>query len=258
MTPGESVAVRLEFTLNMRSGILILALWVATALSAQTVHQPTPIPQPAGASVVFHFDWEQGRPWVKYTITVDDAGTTHFHGVGNAVESGDGDAYSLDFRMSDANRQKIFELAKQADYFRENLEAKAKNVAKTGQKTLEFHGKAGESGPPLDTSATYNYSANPNIQELTRIFQAVASTVDFGRKLAFDIRFDKLGLDARLQSLKEMQAAHFVEEVQAIEPILQKISTDSSVMHLSRVAAKQLLNSIGTTAPPPPATESHP
>ncbi len=193
----------------------------ALAASGQTVHQVTPEPQPGGASVVFKFDWNQGRPWVNYTISVDDAGGTSFHGTGNPIESGNADDFSQDFTMSDANRQKIFDLAKKTDYFRGNLEARKKNIAQTGQKTLQYHASGAGT-----TSATYNYSPDANVQELTRIFQAIALTIDFGRKLAFDYRFNKLGIDARLHSLQDMQDSHYVEELQAIEPILQKIAAD--------------------------------
>jgi len=216
----------------------------ALAASGQTFHELEPAPQPTGNYVVFKFDWDQGRPWVSYTISVDEAGNARFQGKGNPAEGGEGDDYSQDFSMSAANRQKIFDLAKKADYFQGNLEAKQKNIARTGQKTLEYHANGGKT-----TSASYNYSPDPNVIELTRIFQAIGLTVDFGRKLAFDYRFNKLGIDASLHSLQDMQASHFVEELQAIEPILQKIAADPSMMHINRVAAKQMLKSIGPTLP---------
>lgn len=232
--------------------ILQAAFLGAVAAAGQTVYEVKPVPQPTGNYVVFKFDWDQGRPWAKYAITVDDAGNTTFQGRGNSAESGDGDDYSQDFSMSAANREKIFDLAKKADYFKGNLEAKQKNIARTGEKTLEYHASGAGT-----TSATYNYSPDPNVAELTRIFQAIAMTVDFGRKLAFDYRFNKLGIDARLHSLQDMQASHFVEELQAIEPILQKIAADPGMMHINRLAAKQLLKSIGPT-PPPGAPASQP
>ena len=203
------------------------------------------MPEPTGSYVAFKFDWDQGRPWVRCTISVDEAGNTRFHGIGNPMEDGDGDDYSLGFTMSGLNRQKIFDLSKKVGYFQGNLEARQKNVAQTGTKTLEYH----RSGAGT-TSATYNYSPDPNVAELTRIFQAIAMTIDFGRKLAFDYRFNKLGIDARLHSLQDLQASHYVEELQAIEPILQKIAADPNMMHINRLAARQLLKSIGTTLPP--------
>ena len=217
----------------------------AVAAAGQTVHEVTPVPQPTGSSVAFKFAWDQGHPWVKYTISVDDAGNTRFQGTGNPTEGGDGDDFSQNFTMSAANRQRIFDLAKKADYFQGTLEGRQKNIAQTGQKTLEYHAHGAAT-----TSATYNFSPDPNVVELTRIFQSMAMTIDFGRKLAFDYRFNKLGLDARLHSLQDMQASHYVEELQAIEPILQKIAADPNIMHINRVAARQLLKSIGPALPP--------
>jgi hypothetical protein len=225
--------------------VLITALLCPLAAAAQTLHQPVAVPQPTGSYIVFKFDWNQGMPWLRYTLTVDDAGNTHFDGVGSPSENGENDSFTQDFRMSDANRQKIFDLARKADYFRGTLEAKQKNIAKTGEKTLEYHGKSEDGALAPARSATYNFSTNNDVQELTRIFQAVAATLDFGRKLAYQYKFDKLGMDARLQSLKDLQASHYVEELQAIEPILQKIAGDPNMMHINRVTAKQLLNSVG-------------
>ncbi len=229
---------------------IVVSLLATAGISAQVVHQLVPVPPPSGSYVAFKFEWNQGRPWLTYTITVDDAGKAHFEGVGSPIESGDSDTFSQDFTVSDGNRQKIFDLAKKANFFQGELEAKQKNIAKTGQKTLEFHGTSPGGGAAVQSSAIYNYSSNADVQELTRFFQAVAMTVDFGRKLAFQYRYDKLGLDARLYSLQEMQASHFAEELQAIEPILQKIANDPNMMHINRVTAKQLLKSIGPTLPP--------
>lgn len=233
----------MQFT-GRKYAIFITAFLCSLGAAAQVVHEVTAVPQPTGAYVAFKFDWDQGHPWVKYTISVDDAGNAHFEGVGSLAESGDGDSFSQDFTMTDANRQKIFELARKTDYFQGNFEAKHNNIAKTGEKTLEYHGK-GEGGQAVSHSSTYNYSPNNDIQELTRLFQSIALTLDYGRKLAFQYRFDKLGMDDRLKSLQDMQASHFVEELQAIEPILQKIAADPNLMNIARVTAKQLLNSAG-------------
>ena len=224
--------------------VATLGFLLAVNSAAQVVHEVTPVPQPAGSYVVFKFDWEQGHPWLRYSIAVDDAGNTRFEGVGNPVDSGESDAFSQEFTMTDANRQKIFELARKLEYFQGNFEAKQKNIAKTGQKTLEYHGRAAGDGQTIDHSATYNYSPNADVQELTRIFQSIANTLDYGRKLGFQYRFDKLGIDARLKELQDLQSSHFVEELQAIEPILQKIAADPNIMHINRMTAKQLLKSL--------------
>jgi hypothetical protein len=223
----------------------VFVLLGALGSGAQVVHELVPAPQPTGSYVAFKFDWDQGLPWVRYTITVDDAGNAHFEGAGNPSESGEGDSFSQDFTMTESNRQKVFELAKKLDYFQGNFETKQKNIAQTGQKTLEYHGTTAGGGQRTVHASTYNFSPNSDVQELTRLFQAIAATVDYGRKLEFQYRFDKLGMDARLQSLQDARATHFVEELQAIEPILQKIAADPNMMHINRMAAKQLLKTLG-------------
>lgn len=227
-----------------------IALWLLLAIL------PAGAQQPASAgnqpTVTFKLSWPQGRPWTDYTITVAENGATHFSGTGNPADSGDGDAFQQDFTMTDANRQKIFELAKAANYFDGQFETKQKNVAQTGKKTLEYHDGS------VNNSATFNYSTNVNVQQLTKLFQSIASTLDFGRKLAFQSRFDKLGMDACLQQLTELQASGFVEELQAIEPVLRKIADDPNVMHIARTQAKQLLKSANGTAAAAPKAASQP
>ena len=252
MSTAKSKAVAPSAKINrqmrlpgLKYAIFITALFCSLGAGAQAVHEVTAVPQPTGAYVAFKFDWNQGRPWAKYTISVDDAGNAHFEGVGSPAESGEADSFSQDFTMTATNRQKIFDLAKKADYFQGNFEGKQKNIAKTGEKTLEYHGND-NGGQAVTHSTTYNYSPNSDIQELTRLFQSIALTLDYGSKLTFQYRFDKLGMDDRLKSLQDMQASHFVEELQAIEPILQKIAADPNVMHIARMTAKQLLNSAGT------------
>ncbi len=216
-------------------------------MAAQAAAAPNPV-----AIVTFKFSWGQGLPWSDYTITVANNGATHFSGTGDATENGENDSFQQDFTMSPANVQKVFQWAKAADYFQGQFEAKQKNIAKTGTKTLEFH------GPGVDNSTTYNYSPNPNIQQLTKLFQSIAVTIDYGRKLAYQYRFDKLGMDTRLRELVDLRANGMADELQAIEPILRKIADDDEVMHVARLEAKQLLKSANPDAMVPKQGNSQP
>ena len=101
--------------------------------------------------------------------------------------------------MSEANRSKIFDLAKKLNYFQGDFDSHLKRIAQTGSKTLEYK-SATRHG-----STHYNWSQNPDVQELTRLFLAIATTLDYGRKLSFQYRFDKLGMDARLRELADLQ-----------------------------------------------------
>ena len=224
--------------------ILSVALLAVQFSRAQ---QPV-APADSTARVTFKFRWDQGRPWTSYIIEVGETGDTHFSGTGDSEEYGDGDSFQQDFTMSEANRQKIFELAKDTNYFQGQFEAKQKNIAKTGEKTLEYD------GPSHHRSTTFNYSPNQNIQQLAKLFQSIATTIGYGRKLAYQYRFDKLGMDAQLKELIDAQAAGFAVEIQAIEPILTKIANDPNLMHIARVEARQLLKSANSNAGAPGAS----
>jgi hypothetical protein len=220
-----------------RRPITLLTFFLLALPSLQAQQSAAP---PNTPTVTFKFNWDEGRPWSDYTFTVAENGATHFSGTGNAEENGADDHFEQDFTMSEGSLQKIFGAAKATDYFHGEFESKQKNIAKTGSKTLQYH------SPSIDGSTTYNYSPNPNIQQLTKLFQAIALTLDYGRKLAFGYRFDKLGMDKRLQELTDLHANGMAEEMQAIAPILRKIADDADVMNIAREQAKQLLKSANT------------
>jgi hypothetical protein len=193
--------------------------------------------------VTFNFEWSEGVPWRTYSILVQTDGKTHFQGTPAPDEAGgDTDLFQQDFVMSDANRQMVFDRASKLDYFRGDYDSHLKKIAQTGRKTLEY------SSGQARGSTTYNYSPNPDVQELTRLFQGIATTLDYGRKLAFQYRFDKLGMDQRLKELVELQASHDAEELNAIEPVLRKIANDSDLMNISRQSARQVLKALNGPA----------
>jgi hypothetical protein len=82
------------------------------------------------------------------------------------------------------------------------------------------------------------------VQQLTNLFQGIATTVDIGRQLAFQYRFDKLGMDKLLKQLEDLQAGHNVEELEIIAPMLHKIADDPNLMNISRQSAQHLLKAM--------------
>ncbi len=216
----------------MRLCFTFVALLLVLPASAQQEAAPSAPP-----TVTFNFNWGQGIPWQTYTITVEADAKTHFQGTPSPdiAAGSDNDVFQQNFTMSEANRSKIFNLAKRLNFFQGDLDSHLKRIAQTGNKTLEYKSAT------VHGSSTYNWSQNSDVQELTRLFVAVANTLDYGRKLAFDYRFDKLGLDARLKELEDMRANHYAEELNAIEPILRKIADDPDMMNISRQAAQHLL-----------------
>jgi hypothetical protein len=216
----------------------------ATLLLVFPLSAQQPAASAAQPSVTFDLDWGEGIPWQKYSITVQADGNTHFQGTPASEGAGDTDLFQQDFIMSEANRSKIFDLAKKLNYFQGDFDSHLKKIAQTGNKTLQY------TSANVHGSATYNWSQNADVQELTRLFVAIANTVDCGRKLAFQYRFDKLGMDTRLKELEGLKASHYAEELNAIAPILHKIADDPNMMHISRQTAQQLLRTLGGPGQP--------
>src|SRR5271157_1949509 len=238
---GECIANRIEFLASMRTRIALVAILFSAAAFAQQVTTPAPSATPNQPSVWFNFQWNEGLPWQSYSIQVQADGKTHFNGTPNPSPDGDTDPVQQDFAMSEANRRKTFDLARKLNYFREDFDSHLKHIAQTGAKTLVYK------SAQVQGSSTYNYSQNPDVQQLTQLFQGLAITLDFGRQLAWNYRFDKLGMNQTLHELEELQANHQVEELSAIEPILRKIANDPSLMNISRQSAQRLLKTIGVS-----------
>jgi hypothetical protein len=218
----------------MRTRIAIAALLLSLSSPAQEAAPPAP-PATDQASVWFNLEWKGGFPWVSYSIRVQSDGKANFNGTPNPTQVGDTDPVQQDFIISEANRQKIFDSARKLNYFQGDLDSHLKHIAQTGAKTLVYK------SAKVQGSSSYNYSPNPDVQQLTELFLGLATTIDYGRKLAWSYRFDKLGLDERLRGLEELQARHQVEELSVIEPILRKIANDPNLMHISRQSAQNLL-----------------
>ncbi|HZU21804.1 MAG TPA: hypothetical protein VE998_03165, partial [Terriglobales bacterium] len=150
-----------------------------------------------------------------------------------------GDPNIVAFTMTEAARARIFALTQKLNYFSGSYEYTRGRVANTGSKTLVFADSS------RHNSTTYNYSQVPAIQELTRFFQSVSATLEYGRRLQYDLRFDKLDLPKQLDKMTAEAQDKQLAELQAVVPVLQKISADSSVMRIARVNADRLLAMAG-------------
>jgi hypothetical protein len=199
-------------------------------------------------SVMFSFE-RSGLPVPKYSLALWEFGEGHYGG--EEVPPG---ARSFDpppavqpfnitiFYIAPATAAKVFALAHELKRFNFQCDSKAKNVADTGKKTLTYNG--------LDatTSCTYNYTENKDVETLTGIFQGIAETLDEGRKLDYLHRYDRLGLDAELESFSREVAEGHAIELQAIAPTLRSLAGDPGVMQRVRTRASALLTLVPAQA----------
>ena len=194
------------------------------------------------ATVTFSLDFPQSIP-DHYVLTVSSDGRAGYDSTGKLTPDSDpADPFHLDFTISAANREKIFDLAAKAKYFEGKVDSGKKNIASTGAKVLAY--KDGQ----RSTRAEYNYSPVPAVQEITTLFQNISTTLEIGRQLEYYHHYQKLALDEHLKQMEQMVNEKNLAEVQAVAPILQKILADQSVMNLSRARAQRLLILSGVTA----------
>lgn len=188
------------------------------------------------ATVCFSLDFPNSSP-EHYSLVVQSDGHAHYESSGKISNDSDvRDDYQRDFTFSDSTRAHIFELATQAHYFSGKVDSGNKKLAFTGTKKLVY--KDGQ----RNSSAEFNYSQSAPVQQLTTLFQNVAATLEYGRRLTYFHRYQKLALDDELKRMEDQARRNELAELQAVSPVLQDIYDDTSVMNVVRARALRILD----------------
>jgi hypothetical protein len=209
--------------------LLLLALFPFPALA-----QDSALP-----AVTFTFDFPGSDP-EHFSLSVRSDGQSVYDSNGKLTpQSEDGDPFHFEFTISQASRDHIFDLAKRAHYFEGEVDSKPPNIAFMGKKTLSFK------DAQKNTLATYNYTTISEVQQLTAFCQHLSETLEFGRRLKFYRRYQKLALDDELKRMEEMVQDNELSELPAIAPILQAIAQDPSILNMVRARALRVLDKAG-------------
>jgi hypothetical protein len=223
---------------NMRvasvRGLIAVASTLAAACGLLVAQVATGSNAPSNAVITFTLDFPGSTP-PHYSITVAADGNATYECNVKIEDDADEQTYKTEFEMSAANRERIFNWAKQAQYFAGKVDSGKRNLAFTGAKVLSYQ------DGQRSFQARYNYSSLEAIQQLTTLFQNVAGTLDYGRRLAYYHRYQKLALDDELKRMVAEAKNNQLSEIQGVAPVLQEIVEDTSVMNLVRARAKDLL-----------------
>ncbi len=218
--------------------IAFLATFAGTSL-AQTPNLEPQSKNPVLPIVTFDFEMPGATP-PHYSIAVEPDGKATYRGDAAPREGAVPMApFYQQFTVSDPTRRQIFDLATALNCFRGNFEYHGgQRIANMGSKTLKCKFADRES------QTTYNYSDNPQLTQLTVIFQNMGNTLQYGQRLQYLHRYDKLGIEAELKSMEDAEKNKRLAELQAVMPQLQQIVDDSSIMNVSRHRAEHLLKLI--------------
>ena len=194
-----------------------------------------PLSASDSATVGFSLDFPNSTP-EHYSFSIQPDGQTHYESSGRiSNDSDERSEYQTDFSFSDATRARIFALAAQAHYFSGKVDSGNKKLAFTGAKKLTY--KDGQ----RNNTAAYNFSSQPAIQQLTTLFQSVAATLEYGRRLSFYHQYQKLALDDELKHMEDQARRGELAEIQAVKPVLQQMYQDSSVINVVRARAERIM-----------------
>jgi hypothetical protein len=184
-------------------------------------------------TVSFSLDFPGSDP-SHYVIAVSEDGHSSYQSDGKlGKQDTPGDVEAFDFTLSPSTTRQIFELTKKSHYFEKQIDSK-KNVASTGEKTLSY------SDGTKSNKAAFNYSSVAIVQELTRIFQGLSSTLEFGRRLQYCYRHEKLALNEELTKMENAQSEHQLSDITPVLPILDEISKDQTVVNVARARAMRI------------------
>jgi hypothetical protein len=218
----NTVAVRIR-SLQLWPLLVFVLLSVAPSIAADP------------AIVTFSLDFPNSSP-EHYSIAVQSDGHAHYESSGKiSVDSDARDDYQTDFTLSDTTRAHVFELAAQAHYFSGKVDSGNKKLAFTGAKKLVY--KDGQ----RSSSADYNYSQQPAVLQLTTLFQSLAATLEFGRRMTYFHRYQKLALDDELKRMEDQAKRGDLVELQAVSPVLKEIYEDTSVINVVRARSRRIM-----------------
>jgi hypothetical protein len=190
------------------------------------------------ATIQFTLDFPQSNP-EHYEITIQSDGHSTYSSNGELGNSPNPETATFEFTISDKTRQDVFELAKKAHYFSGKVDSGNTKIANTGAKTLTYRDDS------HNTSAHYNYSMDPAVQQITDVLQKLSTVLEYGRRLTWFHKYQKLAVDDDLKQMEERQRENNLGDLEAVAPLLKQIASDSSVMRMSRARALRLLATIG-------------
>lgn len=215
---------------------LLMTCAVAWALEAQS---EAPVARPQEPTI--SFTWVTNlTPPQQFSLTVESSGRAALEIVDLDAKdkTPQGDPFSAKFILPEPERQRIFDLAKEARYFNGNFDYTKRRIASTGIKTFSYADAA------MNYSTSYNWSEDKAIQQLGAMFMGVYWTEYYGRILDQQYHYEKLGLDSTLRAMIDTQKNGDLSELQLVQPLLQEIAEDPQVMNIARSRARQLLQKI--------------
>ncbi len=175
-----------------------------------------------------------GLPVPHWTFAIAGDGQTEYQRTYAVPAVGASDA-PIRFTLSASGQAKLRKWIADSKAM-QPCETKTKNLARMGQKTLEYHDGSGAT-----LRCSFNYTDNKALAAATDYLLSVSYTLEEGATIDRLHRYDRLGLDPVLIRLAEAAKEGKAPELAAIKPSLQALVADDAILERVRTKASQLL-----------------
>jgi hypothetical protein len=169
-----------------------------------------------------------------YSIAIDAAGTaTYLSGPGGLDKTGV--RYTTEFHVTDRTRRIAFNLAQRLNYFGDGFGELRSSPDKNNVYTLAYRYGA------VNNQFTYSTSDDPDVEELTSVFEELSQTFEYGRKLAEFQQHNRRAIVPELEGMTAKAERHALRDLPALVPILRNVADDDSVDAAARKKAFALI-----------------
>ena len=176
-----------------------------------------------------------------YSIAIDSSGTATYQSSPKGMEE-DGVLFTIEFHVSDRTRRIAFNLAQRLDYFAGGFGESRSTPDQNNVHTLAYRYEG------VSNQFTYSASSDPDIEELTSVFEELSQTFEYGRKLNDLEVHNKKGIQPQLEAMRTRAERHALRDLPALVPILRGLASDASLDASVRKQAATLI-AMATQAP---------
>ncbi len=187
--------------------------------------------------------WSLNPP--KYMVRVDTMGMARYESTPNSTEQS-GDVYTIEFTISNANKDKIFRMLQDLNFFNNTVDDVSPADGAARSLTYAY-------GETLRI-ATYHGTSNQTAQQLTKLFQSISLTLETARRLDKLHQKNDSTLNDVVKRMLERAQAGDLAELQLAVPALKSIAADTTVPAATR---SQVQSIIKIATPPPSQSQSY-
>jgi hypothetical protein len=190
--------------------------------------------QPAGSSATLTYTKVLKDSVPEYlAIAVHSDGTGTYEG-----RKLDESSSPRPLKLSPSTTQKLFALASELGNFGSIDLESHKRVANLGLKTLTFEGEGQKN------RCEFNYTLKRRAQELTDLFEGIATVERHLVSLEYGMKYDHLSLPNELLQIQIDLDNRAMADPQLLVDALEQIAHNSRYLHLAQVRAQNILQRV--------------